>query len=159
MELEKTSCCSSQKAVAIKKEPSFKSGLMSFLSTALIIVLPKCPFCVAAYSGAILMFFDIENEALTPLFLHGKPVLGLVIIALIAFNYNAKKSKIALTVSILAFVLLLLSTYGNISLVPNWVLYLGFLFGAWYNGNFRYFYNFLKSSRLAKALKNEHNKS
>ena len=130
-------------AIAIKKEPSFKSGIFSFLSSLLIIILPKCPFCVAAYSGAILMFFDIENKALIPIFFHGKPVLGLIIILLIAFNYNKKKSKIALGVAGLAFVVLLLSTYKNIVLAPDGVIYAAFLFAAWYNGNFKYFYNFL----------------
>ncbi|TVZ27135.1 hypothetical protein JM83_2158 [Gillisia sp. Hel_I_86] len=153
MESENTSCCNSQETAVLKKAHTFKSGLMSFLSTALIIVLPKCPFCVAAYSGAILMFFDVENEALIPFFLHGKPVLGVVIIALIFFNFNTKKSKIALSISIFALILLLLSTYGNIRLVPDWIIYIGFLFAVWYNGNFRYFYNFLKTSKLAKALK------
>ena len=154
MKSENIPCCNSQEAVVLKKAPSFKNGLMSFLSTALIIVMPKCPFCVATYSGALLMFFDIENEALIPFFLHGKPVLGLIIIALIFFNYNAKKSKIALSISISALILLLLSTYGDIRLVLDWIIYAGFLFAAWYNGNFRYFYNFLKTNKLTKSLKN-----
>lgn len=147
MESEKTPCCNTGEGVAVKKTSSFKSGFMSFLSTALIIVLPKCPFCIAAYSGAILMFFDIEITALQPIADHGKPVLGLIIIALIAFNYNVKKSKVALGIAILAMVLLLLSTYGNVHILPEWLIYAGFFFAAWYNGNFRYFYRFLKSGR------------
>ena len=154
MELEKTSCCNKQNAVAIEKSPSAKNGFMSFLSTALLILLPKCPFCVAAYSGAILMFLDIENEALIPFFTHAKPVLGVIIIILITLNYNPKKSKVALTVSITALILILLSTYLNISIVPDWVIYIGFLFGAWYNGNFKSFFNFLTSNKLVKAFKN-----
>ena len=99
------------------------------------------------------MFFEIENEALVPFFTHAKPVLGIVIIALITFNYNVKKSKVALMISVTALGLLLISTYEHIRLVPDWIIYLAFLFGAWYNGNFRYFYNFLKSSRLVKAIR------
>jgi len=150
---ETKSCCNGQEAITLKEAPSLKNGVLSFFSTALIIVMPKCPFCVAAYSGSILMFLNIENEALVPWFKNGKPVLGLIIIALIAFNYNAKKSKVALTVTVISFMVLLLSTYGNIRLVPDWIIYLGFVFGAWYNGNFRYFYRFIMSSTLVKAFK------
>ena len=146
MEDKKTSCCHTQEVVQVSKAPSFKSGLMSFLSTALIIILPKCPFCIAAYSGAILMFFDIEIAALQPVADHGKPVLGLIIIALIAFNYNVKKSKVALAIAILAMGFLLLSVYGKIHILPEWLIYCGFFFAAWYNGNFKYFYSFLKSA-------------
>ena len=71
-----TPCCSNSDSVGVKKTTSFKNGFMSFVSSALIIILPKCPFCVAAYSGAILMFFNIENEVLVPFFFHGKPFLG-----------------------------------------------------------------------------------
>ena len=146
MTTKKTLCCNSQsQEIKLEKSPSAKRGLASFFSTLLIIVLPKCPFCVAAYSGAILMFFDLENKDLVPFFLHAKPVLGVIIIALIVFNYNVKKSKIALSVASIAFVLLILSTYYYITIVPDIVIYIAFLFAAWYNGNFKYFYKFLKS--------------
>jgi len=147
MEAEETSCCHAEKEMAVKKSPSFKSGVMSFLSTALIIIMPKCPFCIAAYTGSILMFFDIEIAALQPVADHGKPVLGLLIIALIGFNYNVKKSKVALAIAMAAMVLLLLSVYGKVQILPEWAIYLAFFFAAWYNGNFRYFYGFLKRGR------------
>ena len=108
-----TPCCSNSDSVGVKKTTSFKNGFMSFVSSALIIILPKCPFCVAAYSGAILMFFNIENQVLVPFFFHGKPFLGFTIILLILLNYTKEKSKIAL----------------------------------------RYFYNFIKTSKLSVALK------
>ena len=147
MKPEKTSCCNAEKAVAVKKAPTFKSGFMSFLSTALIIIIPKCPFCIAAYAGSLLLFFDIEIMALQPIVDHGKPVLGLIIIALIAFNYNVKKSKVALGIALAAMTVLLLSTYGKVYIVPEWVIYLAFFFAAWYNGNFKYFYSFLRRGR------------
>ncbi|THD68861.1 hypothetical protein E7Z59_00595 [Robertkochia marina] len=147
MKPEKTSCCNAEKAVAVKNAPTFKSGFMSFLSTALIIIIPKCPFCIAAYAGSILMFFDIEIMALQPIVDHGKPVLGLIIIALIAFNYNVKKSKVALGIALAAMTVLLLTTYGKVYIVPEWMIYLAFFFAAWYNGNFKYFYSFLRRGR------------
>lgn len=148
-----TPCCSNSDSVGVKKTTSFKNGFMSFVSSALIIILPKCPFCVAAYSGAILMFFNIENQVLVPFFFHGKPFLGFTIILLILLNYTKEKSKIALSISITSFITLLLVNYANIRLVPNWIIYTGFLFAVWYNGNFRYFYNFIKTSKLSVALK------
>ncbi len=156
METQKTSCYSQRSNdVVLQKKPSFKSGILSFFTTALIIVLPKCPLCVAAYSSALLLFFDMET--LMPVLLHGKPVLGVLIIALIAFNYNPKKSKVALAVSGLALIVLILATYYYLYLVPNWIIYSAFLFAAWYNGNFRYFYSFIVNSKYVKALMHKTN--
>jgi len=144
-----SSCCSTAatapKEVVLEKQPSAKNGIMSFLSTLLIILIPKCPFCIAAYTGAFMLFFDIDNKTLFPYFQHAKPVLGIIILLLIAFNYNPKKSKVALAIVSVALSLLLASTYLQIYILPDGLVYIGFFFAAWYNGNFRYFYRYIKS--------------
>ena len=144
MEPSKMPCCKAKPIIVLEKVPSKKHGVLSFLSTALIILLPKCPFCIAAYSGAFMMFFDIDNAALAPVFLHLKPLLGLFVLGSVAFNFKGRKSQTAIIVVLSAFILLLLDTYGDISLLPNWMIYVAFFFGAWFNGNFEYFYRFLK---------------
>ena len=72
---------------------SSKTGFMSILTTSLMIILPKCPFCIAAYSGALLMFFDVDNMALVPIFTHLKPFLGFSILVLIVLNFKKDKSR------------------------------------------------------------------
>jgi len=144
MESQKTPCCKTKPIIVLEKTPSGRNGFISFLSTALIIILPKCPFCIAAYSGAFLMFFEVDNAALVPVFLHLKPLLGLLVLASILLNFKGRKSRISILIVALAFGFLLVTTYTKVYLIPNWVIYSAFFFGAWYNGNFEYFYRFLK---------------
>ena len=144
MESKKPACCKSKPIIVLDKTPSRRNGFISFFSTALLILLPKCPFCIAAYSGAFMMFFELDNAALAPVLLHLKPLLGLFVLGSIIFNYKGKKSQTAILIVSSAFVLLLLETYGHISLLPIWIIYTAFLFGAWVNGNFEYFYRYLK---------------
>ena len=144
MKVQKSTCCKSKPIMVLEKNPSRKSGFISFLSTALIIILPKCPFCIAAYSGAFLMFYEVDNAALAPIFLHLKPLLGLFILGSILLNFKGRKSWIASIIVLIAFIFLFLETYFQIQIIPNWSIYSAFFFGAWYNGNFEYFYRFLK---------------
>ena len=144
MNSQKTPCCKSKPIMTLDKIPSRKNGLISFLSTALIIILPKCPFCIAAYSGAALMFYDIDYATIAPFFKHVKPLLGLLVMGSIAMNFKGRKSRIATFVVLVALILLLLETYFNIQLIQNWMIYSAFFFGAWYNGNFEYFVRFLR---------------
>lgn len=127
------------------KKPSKKGGFLSFVSAALIILLPKCPFCIAAYSGAFMMFYEVDPASLAPIFTHVKPLLGLFVLTSILLNFKGRRSKVAVVITVLAFSFLLLEVYLNVHLIPSWIIYLGFFFGAWYNGNFVHFYRFLKS--------------
>ena len=147
MAAEQTTCCKSKPVLTIDKKPSKKGGFLSFISAALIILLPKCPFCIAAYSGALVMFYEVDSASLAPIFMHLKPLLGLFVLTSILLNFKGRKSKVAVVITAVAFTLLLLEVYLNMHLIPTWIIYLGFFFGAWYNGNFVHFYRFLKSKK------------
>ena len=95
MAVEETTCCKSKPILTIDKKPSKKGGFLSFVSAALIILLPKCPFCIAAYSGAFMMFYEVDAASLAPIFTHVKPLLGLFVLTSILMNFKGKKSKIA----------------------------------------------------------------
>ena len=144
---EEKTCCKSKPVLSIAKTPTKKGGWLSFVSAALIIVLPKCPFCIAAYSGAMMMFYEVDSASLAPIFMHLKPLLGLLVLTSILLNFKGKKSKIAVSITVASFVFLLLEVYANVHLIPTWIVYLGFFFGAWYNGNFVHFYRFVKSRK------------
>ena len=151
MATDETTCCKSKPLMAIEKKPLKKGGFLSFVSAALIILLPKCPFCIAAYSGAFMMFYEVDSASLAPIFTHLKPLLGLFVLTSILLNFKGRKSKIAVLITAAAFSLLLLEVYLNVHLIPTWIIYLGFFFGAWYNGNFVHFYRFLKSKKNKAA--------
>lgn len=142
METVKSSCC--KKIHNPGKTGSGSKGYISFLSTLFLILLPKCPFCVIAYTGAILMFFDIDNAQLTPFLLHAKPVLGVIIVLMILLNNRGRKTLIAAIISVITLSLLILNAYMHIEIIPEWALYTSFVFAIWYNGNFEYFFRYLK---------------
>ena len=110
---EDKTCCKSKPVLTLDKTPTKKGGWLSFVSAALIIVLPKCPFCIAAYSGAMMMFYEVDSASLAPIFMHLKPLLGLLVLTSILLNFKGKKSKIAVSITVVAFALLLLEVYAN----------------------------------------------
>ena len=144
MEIAKTSGCCKNK-IGTPKKVDAANGSMSFLSTILLILVPKCPLCMTAYMSAMVMFFDVEYSTLVPVLLHTKPIMGLVIITMILLNRKDKRTVVSLAIALVAFTVLLLKTYFATALFfPDWLIYVAFIFAIWYNGNFRYFYRFVK---------------
>lgn len=142
METVKTGCCTSK--IKTPKKLDAANGSMSFVSTLLLILIPKCPLCMTAYMSAMVLFFDIEYTTLVPLLLHTKPLMGLIIVAMILLNRKDYRTWIALGIAGIALTCLVLKTYFAAALgVPDWTIYVSFIFAIWYNGNFRYFYRFL----------------
>ena len=141
--------CHADKIVSSSNQ-SDKRGFLSIISTILLIILPKCPFCIAAYSSALLLFFDIDNVTIIPFLTHLKPFLGALIWVLIILNYKKEKSPLAITLASIALIVLFFNVYWNMFLVSNNYIYLIFLFAAWYNGNFKSFYYYLRD-KLVKV--------
>lgn len=150
METVKTGCCTSK--IGTPKKLEAANGSMSFLSTLLLILIPKCPLCMTAYMSAMVLFFDIEYATLIPVLLHTKPIMGLLIISMILLNRKDKRTWIALSIAIVALTFLILKTYFATALAfPDWMIYVSFIFAIWYNGNFKYFYRFLRGRLESKA--------
>ncbi|MEO9513202.1 MAG: hypothetical protein ABJN84_10390 [Flavobacteriaceae bacterium] len=146
MEITKTSCCKNKMYPPKKIEAA--NGSMSFLSTILLILIPKCPLCMTAYMSAMVLFFDIEYTTLVPVLLHTKPVMGFLIIIMILMNRKDKRTITSLAISSIALTFLILKTYYASALfMPDWVVYIAFIFAIWYNGNFQYFYRFLRRGK------------
>lgn len=151
METIKTGCCKNKLHTAKKVEAA--SGSMSFLSTILLILIPKCPLCMTAYMSAMVLFFDIEYATLVPVLLHTKPIMGLLIITMILLNRKDKRTLVALALAGIAMTFLILKTYFSTALfLPDWIIYIAFIFAIWYNGNFRYFYRFLQSTKGKEVI-------
>jgi hypothetical protein len=151
METMKTACCKTKFGTPKKAEAA--RGSMSFLSTILLILIPKCPLCMTAYMSAMVLFFDVEYTTLVPVLLHTKPVMGLLIITMILLNRKDKRTLVSLAIAALAFTFLILKTYFATALfIPDWMIYIAFIFAIWYNGNFHYFYRFLKSMKNNKVV-------
>jgi hypothetical protein len=150
MKTAESKCCKNR--FSPPKRGSGAKGSMSLLSTILLILIPKCPLCLTAYMSAMVLFFDIENEQLVPILLHAKPVLGVLILLMILLNFRGRRTFVSLGIAGASMVFLLLKTYYATSLLPDWVLYSAFFFAIWYNGNFRYFYHFIRFRLQKKAI-------
>lgn len=150
MKTVESKCCNSR--VSRPKKGSGVNGSMSLLSTILLILIPKCPLCLTAYMSAMVLFFDIENEQLVPVLLHAKPVLGVLILLMILLNFRGKRTFVSLGIAGVSMFFLLLKTYYATPLLPDWVVYTAFFFAIWYNGNFQYFYRFIRSTLQKKVV-------
>ncbi len=100
---------------------------------------------MTAYMSAMVLFFDVEYATLVPVLLHTKPLMGLFIIMLIVLNRKDTRTWVSLGIASVALLFLVLRTYfGSALMIPEWVLYTSFVFAIWYNGNFRYFYRYIR---------------
>jgi len=118
-----------------------QSNWASWLPGILIAILPKCPFCLMAYSGAVTL---CSGNTLYPnaggYSAYITVGLSLFILIIIYLNYKGKRTFHSLLITLSGVVLLLISQFIYI----NSYLYYGgvalLLFGIWYNGSFFYFY-------------------
>lgn len=124
-----------------------RNGITSFVTTLFIVLLPKCPFCIAAYSGALLLFLDIEVTELSAFYPHVKPVLGFLVLSLILWNYRGQKTIYASITVGLALSLLILKTYFIPELLEDGFIYTLFIFAIWVNGNFESFLQLFKKEK------------
>jgi hypothetical protein len=150
MEITKTACCKTK--LRAPKKVVATSGSMSFLSTILLILIPKCPLCMTAYMSAMVLFFDVEYSTLVPVLLHTKPTMGIIIVTMILLNRKDKRTWISLGIASIALGFLISTTYYNMAVLPDWSLYIAFIFAIWYNGNFQYFYRFIRFGRKQETV-------
>jgi len=114
---------------------------ISWLPAFIIAILPKCPFCIMAYSGAMTL---CSGRTLTPNAGTGSSYLiiglSILVLASIAFNHKGKKTKIAILLSLLGIISLISSQFIFISQILYYIGVGILFFGIWYNGSFSFFY-------------------
>lgn len=127
----------------------------SIFSALLVVIIPKCPICIMAYTSAVTMcggpdMYMSENNWISYL-----PImLSLIIIGLILYNHKGGRSWVALAIALLGTLFILLThqmilpaAYYNAGTI---LLFLA----IWFNSNFISFLNELKSLLSRRALKN-----
>lgn len=127
--------------------------LFSWMPGILIALLPKCPFCIMAYSGAVTLCSGTSlypNSGSTAVYLS----LGIAIFIMgtIYLNNKGRRTMISLAICSVAIALLLLSQLVLMDNVIYTMASLILLFGIWYNGSFFYFYNKIKHSLRHRFL-------
>lgn len=118
----------------------------SFLSTFLIIIIPKCPFCVLAFSSAIsvcggeMVYMNSNNWAsYIPM------ALSAFTIAMVLLNKNGKRTTASILVAFIGTAMIV----GAIELILDSAYYtLGsvlLIMAVWLNGSFLSLISFLKN--------------
>lgn len=124
----------------IKKNRS----VFPILTGILIAILPKCPFCIAAYSSAIVLCSGnkIYNQApdWTNFISIGLAVLTLL---MILFNFRGKRTWYAVGLVIVGSALIIRTELFTGALEEYYFGALALLLGVWLNGSFLYFYKSL----------------
>jgi hypothetical protein len=131
------STCGKYQACKTKK----KSQIASWLPALLIAILPKCPFCIMAYSGAVSMcsgkmLYPHADATSSYVFLG----LSIIIILGLLFNRKGKVTWIALGIVAGGISLLVISQFYYISEPLFYCAVALLFFGIWFNGSFKYFY-------------------
>lgn len=130
------SCCTTHKCNA-----RVNKKYISWLPAFIIAILPKCPFCIMAYSGAMTLCSGTTLYPNAGTYSSYVAIgLSILVLASIAFNYKGKKTNIAILLSLLGIISLIFSQFILINQLPYYIG-VGFLFfGIWYNGSFSFFY-------------------
>ena len=129
--------CANQNVCRSSKRLNYSSWVPVFI----IAVLPKCPFCVMAYSGAISlcsgnMYFP-NSHAYSAYIIVG---LSIITLSGIILNNKGRRTIIAAIVATIGILFLAISQFYSLS-EHLYYLSVGLLFfGIWYNGSFHYFY-------------------
>ncbi len=118
-----------------------RNSAFPIISGLLVAILPKCPFCIMAYSSTVALCSGSQlyghNPGWTSYLLVGLAFLTLL---LILVNYKGYRTIIAAGLVILGSLLVLSEEFftGDIAHY-NWGTLL-LLLGVWVNGSFQYFY-------------------
>ncbi len=128
-----------------KKEKTY----ISWLPAIFIAILPKCPFCIMAYSGAMSMcsgkMFSPNADAYSGYIIIG---LSLLILFSILLNHKGTKTWIAAFIVLIGIGLLTMSQYQTMSESLYYVASFLLFFGIWFNGSFTFFYKRFFESRM-----------
>lgn len=137
--------CQNRKQVSERKKPA---GL---LSTILLIVLPKCPFCVMAFSSTFILCGkggDVSEQthsfiSTSTIFITS--ILCLIVLLSIAFNYRDSRTKYAFILALAGslFVLYSVCADGGKSVYYSGAFLI--FIGVWLNASLLYVLHKLRS--------------
>ena len=87
-----------------------RSSSTSLFSTVVLIILPKCPFCIMAYSSAITICGGTDMYLMSNNWVSYVPlVLALFINLMLLFNWRGQRTLYALMIAIVGFTLISLT--------------------------------------------------
>ena len=139
-----------------KKIQSTSSGkkFLPLFSGILVALIPKCPYCILAYSSALTMCSGAKvyghSVGWTSYLLLTLAGLTLVFILI---NYKGNRTLIAATLVAAGILLMFTGQFYTFNVSQyNWGTFLIF-FGVWVNASFRFFYKkYISSTFIGKKI-------
>ncbi len=128
----------------------------SFFSAILIILIPKCPFCIMAYSSAITIcggqdIYMTSNNWVSYIPL----VLSAIVILMIIYNNKGTRTWIAASMALISALFILLSHQLMIPDAFYNVGGVGLIVASWTNGNLMSFVNQVSKKFRSKGIRTE----
>jgi len=114
----------------------FWTSKLSWLPTIVIAILPKCPFCVMAYSGAVSLCSGktlFPNAGASSIYIFS--LLCLLVLLSIKLNHRDNRTRMALAVAGFGSMIVIASQYF---LLDKSIFYFGavvIILGTWINGS------------------------
>ncbi len=137
------SCSPGKPKIRISK----KAG---FLTSFLLVILPKCPLCVIAYSSTIMLCG--KEESIISSQIHSSLLatcitilLCIVILASLFLNYRDNRTKYSLMLAFAGSVMLVISTIWDIGPVLYYAGTTFIFIGVWLNGSMIFILNKVKA--------------
>lgn len=144
--------CRCRKSHKIEKQ----GRILPFLTGILIAVLPKCPFCVMAYSSAITLCSGAKLYDHNPTWISYISIgLALFTLVLIIYNYKGTRTWFAAAMVIFGSVLILDSELRTGDFQNYYWGAGSLLLGVWINGSFAYFYKKYFQPKLSANRKTQ----
>ncbi len=129
--------------------PNDRKVNVGFISGMMLVILPKCPFCIMAYTstamlcgeGSLVELSKTHNSTLTIII---TSLLGLITLCSIFFNKKGRKTWYAFAFALTGISMIL---YSVIQFGGQSLYYAGMIFvfvGVWLNGSLMWFWKSLK---------------
>jgi hypothetical protein len=137
------------------KKPADKH---TWLTGMLMVILPKCPFCVFAYSSTIMLCSKDSFTSKTNLHHSGSTILFTVILCVftlagIGFNWRGRRTTYAIGIALTGCLMAVFSVlYGGGELLYYSGVLLIFA-GVWFNGSMLYVINRVKNKLTSPLYK------
>ena len=124
-----------------RKAPKENSSVRPIITGVLIALMPKCPYCILAYSSAITMCSGSKIYMQTP-GLMSYITLGLAFLTLlfILINFRGKRTYIAASFVGVGSLLMLACQFYTFNMAHYYTGTVLIFLGVWINASFRYFY-------------------
>lgn len=128
---------------------SLLAKISSWAPVLTVAILPKCPFCLMAYSGAVSLCSGnmlFPNASTWASYL--TVALALIVFLSIALNRKGRRTWFALGLVTIGILLLVAGQFYFISQTNYYLGVLFLFFGIWLNGSFLHYYRKMRGMSI-----------